>query len=306
MTRHVIITCALTGSAPTAGKNPNVPVTPAQIAAAAIEAAQEGAAIVHIHVRDVETGLEAWRPELFREVVERIRARNSELILNLTTGFGAGIIPSQGAGAPDVNGFLEDQMERFTHVQELLPEICSLDCGTMNFGGRELFVNTPEWLTRGAQLLQQINVKPELEVFELGHVRFAAALVEQGHISDPPLFQLCLGVPWGAPATTETMLAMRQALPSRAIWSAFGISASQIPMAVQAAILGGNARVGLEDNLYLKKGVLATNGALVAKLVEALAPLEMRPATPAEARRELGLVARPVPSRMGAAAQSPV
>ena len=295
MTRNVIITCALTGSAPTASKNPNVPVTPEQIAASAIEAAQEGAAIVHVHVRDPQTGLEAWRPELFREVVERIRERNTDLILNLTTGFGAAIFPPEGKGVMDVSGFLADQMERFAHVRELLPEICSLDCGTMNFGARELFVNTPDWLSRGAQLLQQINVKPEMEVFELGHVRFANALVEQGYISSPPLFQLCLGVPWGAPATTEAMVAMRQSLPPQAVWSAFGISSGQMPMAVQAAILGGHSRVGLEDNLYLKKGVLATNGALVAKLVQVLAPLDMRPATPAEARRELGLVARSLP-----------
>jgi 3-dehydrocarnitine:acetyl-CoA trimethylamine transferase len=292
MSRNVIITCALTGSEATAHKNPHVPVTPAQIAAAAIEAAQEGAAMVHIHVRDEQSGLEAWRPELFREVVERIRSRNSELILNLTTGFGASMRPPEHAGLTDLSGFLADQMERFAHVQELLPEICSLDCGTMNFGTQHLFVNTTHWLTQGAQLLQQINVKPELEVFELGHVRFASYLVEKGYISHPPLFQLCLGVPWGAPATTETMVAMRQALPPRAVWSAFGIGATQLPMAVQAAILGGHSRVGLEDNLYLKKGVLASNGALVAKLVEALSPLDMRPATPAEARRELGLVAR--------------
>ncbi len=200
MTRSVIITCALTGSGPTASKNPHVPVTPTQIAASAIEAAQEGAAIVHVHVRDAETGLEAWRPELFREVVERIRERNTELILNLTTGFGSAIFPADGKGAPDVSGFLTDQMERFAHVQELLPEICSLDCGTMNFGARELFINTPEWLTRGAQLLQQIKVKPEMEVFELGHVRFANALVEKGYISDPPLFQLCVSAsPGGRP-----------------------------------------------------------------------------------------------------------
>jgi uncharacterized protein (DUF849 family) len=295
MTRSVIITCALTGSSPTASKNPHVPITPTQIAAAAIEAAQEGAAMVHIHVRDAETGLESWRPELFREVVERIRARNTELILNLTTGFGAAIFPPEHAGTPDVSGFLTDQMERFAHVQQLLPEICSLDCGTMNFGARELFVNTPTWLTSGAQLLQQINVKPEMEVFELGHLRWAADMVAKGHISAPPLFQLCLGVPWGAPATTEAMLAMRQMLPPGSVWSAFGIGATQLPMAVQAAILGGHARVGLEDNLYLKKGMLATNGALVAKLVEALSPLDMRPATPAEARRELGLIARSVP-----------
>ncbi len=291
MTRSVIITCAVTGSEATVHKNPNVPVTPAQIAASALEAAQEGAAMVHIHVRDADSGLESWRPELFREVVERIRARNSELILNLTTGFGAGIVPPEHAGSLDLSGYLADQMERFAHVQELLPEICSLDCGTMNFGGRQLFVNTPDWLTRGAQLLQQLKVKPELEVFELGHVRFATHLLEKGYLSDPPLFQLCLGVPWGAPATTEAMVAMRQALPPRAVWSAFGIGATQLPMAVQAAILGGHARVGLEDNLYLKKGVLATNGALVAKLVEALSPLDMRPATPVEARRQLGLAA---------------
>jgi uncharacterized protein (DUF849 family) len=296
MTRSVIITCALTGSEPTVHKNPHVPVTPAQIAAAAIEAAQEGAAMVHIHVRDEHSGLEAWRPELFREVVERIRSRNSELILNLTTGFGASMLPPERAGLTDLSGFLADQMERFAHVQELLPEICSLDCGTMNFGPRHLFVNTPDWLTRGAQLLQQINVKPELEVFELGHVRFASHLVEKGYISDPPLFQLCLGVPWGAPATTETMVAMRQGLPPGAVWSAFGIGAAQLPMAVQAALLGGHARVGLEDNLYVKKGVLATNAALVAKLVEALSPLDLRPASAAEARRELGLVARSAPS----------
>jgi uncharacterized protein (DUF849 family) len=294
MSQQVIITCAVTGASPTAHRNPHVPVTPEQIAAAAAEAASEGAAIVHIHVRDPETGLESWRPELFREVVSRIRELSPDLIINLTTGFGAAVFVPESEGAPDTGGFLLNQMDRFAHVQDLRPEICSLDCGTMNFGERELFVNSAHWLARGAQLLQQIGVKPELEVFDLGHVRFANSLVDKGYIDRDPLFQLCLGVPWGAPATCEAMLAMRNALPRNAIWSSFGIGRAQLSTAVQAALMGGHVRVGLEDNLYLERGVPASNPALVANLVEVLARLDIRPMAADEARAALGL---PVKSR---------
>jgi uncharacterized protein (DUF849 family) len=299
MTQNVIITCAVTGASPTAHRNPHVPVTPVQIAAAAVAAGKEGAAVVHIHVRDPQTGLEAWRPELFREVVSRIREQAAHLIVNLTTGFGAAILLPQSSGEPDVSGFLEDQMERFAHVQELLPEICSLDCGTINFGERELFVNSPDWLARGAQLLQRIGVKPELEVFDLGHIRYASELIDRGFIERRALFQLCMGIAWGAPATCEAMLAMRNALPRDVVWSGFGIGKAQLSCAIQAALLGGHVRVGLEDNLYLKRGIPASNPALVANLVEVLARMDIQPMAAAAARATLGLRSRSdVPDRL--------
>jgi uncharacterized protein (DUF849 family) len=290
MSREVIITCAVTGAGDTVSKNPYVPVTPAEIAAAVAEAAREGAAIAHIHVRNPRTGLEAWDRHLFREVVARCRDLEEDIILNLTTGFGAEITPPTIAGGvPDFTDFLLDQMERLAHVEELLPEICSLDCGTTNFGDRAIFVNSPNWLELAAERLQTIGVKPELEVFELGHIRFAQHLMKRGKIARPPLFQICLGIPWAAPATSETMVAMRQALPPGVEWSGFGIGRHQMPMALQAALLGGNVRVGLEDCLFIDKAVPASNGQLVRRVVELLRKIGSRPATAAEARQRLQL-----------------
>ena len=293
MARPVIITCALTGGASYTGKNPAVPKSPREIADSALDAARAGAAIVHIHVREPETGEPSMRFELYQETVERIRDAGTDVIINLTTGAGARFIP--GDDNPAVGGSgttLCPWPERVVHVQKLNPEVCSLDVGSMNFGER-VFVNTPAHLRAMAEAIRDNDTKPELEVFELGHVRLATHLVESGLVAPPPLFQICLGIPWGAPATPETMLTMRDHLPAGALWAAFGIGATQFPMAAQAVLLGGHVRVGLEDNLYLSRGVPApSNAALVEKAVAIVEQLGEHPASPVEARSILGLAPR--------------
>ncbi len=288
MTRPVIITCALTGGAPFTGKNKAVPVTPQEIADSAIGAARAGAAIVHIHVRDPETGQPSMRPDLYRETVERIRDSGVDVIINLTTGPGARFVP--GDDDPRVGGAgttMKPWPERVTHVEELKPEVCSLDVGSMNFG-EHVFVNTPAHLRKMAEAIRNTGTKPELEVFDLGHVRLARRLVEDGLVKPPPLFQICLGIPWGAPATPETMLAMRDQLPAGALWAGFGIGATQFPMVAQAVLLGGHVRVGLEDNLWLRRGVPApSNAALVERAVTIIDELGEQPASVPEARRIL-------------------
>lgn len=289
MNREVIVSCAITGAGDTADKNSNVPVTPQEIAESAIEAAEAGAAVAHIHVRDPETGKGCNDPELFREVVERIRESDTDVVINLTAGGGGDFFPNDedpGVGAPGTN--VQSPEERHAHVEELLPEICTLDCGSYNFADF-LYLNTEGWIRRQASLIQQAGVKPEIECFELGHVRLARQLVQEGLVDDPPFFQLCLGIPWAAEANTETMHAMRDALPAGAQWCGFGVGRMQIPMAAQSVLLGGNVRVGLEDNLYLDKGVPATNGQLVERAVGVIESLGARPVTPAEAREKLGL-----------------
>lgn len=289
MNREVIVSCAITGAGDTAGKNSNVPVTPQEIAESAIEAAEAGAAVAHIHVRDPETGKGCNDPELFREVVERIRESDTDVVINLTAGGGGDFFPNDedpGVGAPGTN--VQSPEERHAHVEELLPEICTLDCGSYNFADF-LYLNTEGWIRRQASLIQQAGVKPEIECFELGHIRLARQLVQEGLVDDPPFFQLCLGIPWAAEANTETMHAMRDALPAGAQWCGFGVGRMQIPMAAQSVLLGGNVRVGLEDNLYLDKGVPATNGQLVERAVGVIESLGAIPVTPAEAREKLGL-----------------
>ena len=292
MTRPVIITCALTGGADLSDKNKAVPVSPQQIADSAIGAAEAGAAIVHIHVRDPRTGRPSMKFEFYRETVERIRDAGVDVVVNLTTGPGARFVP--GNGDPSVAGpgsTLKPWPERVKHVSALKPEVCSLDVGSMNFG-EHVFVNTPAHLREMAKAIRDAGTKPELEVFELGHIRLARHLVDSGLIAPPPLFQICLGIPWGAPATPETMLAMRDHLPAGSLWAAFGIGAMQFPMVAQAVMLGGHTRVGLEDNLYLARGVQApSNAALVEKAVHIVELLGERAATPAEARDILGLSA---------------
>ncbi len=291
MNHDVIITCAVTGAGDTTGRSEHVPVTPEQIANAAIEAANAGAAVAHIHVRDPETGKGSRDVGLFKEAVERVRDSGVDVIINLTAGMGGDWIPSDDD--PSMPGPGTDMVgpeERLAHVVECLPDICSLDCGTMIFGnGNDLYLNTPTYLRKMAQITQELGVKPELEVFDLGQIRLARALVEDGLIDAPPMFQLCLGIPWGAGADTETMVAMKQALPADALWAGFGISRMQMPMVAQAMILGGNVRVGLEDNIYLDRGVLATNGQLVERATEIIARLGGRVLTPAEARDKIGL-----------------
>jgi uncharacterized protein (DUF849 family) len=269
-----------------------VPVTPGAIAAACIEAAREGAAIAHVHVRDPRTGQGSREVALYREVVERVRDSGTDVILNLTTGMGGDYVPDESDPARAGTGTdLVPPLVRLEHIEALRPGLCSLDCGTMNFGA-SVFMNTPAHLEQMAARIRELRVKPELEVFELGHIRFAKELIAQGLIDRPPLFQLCLGIPWGAPADLPTLLAMRAALPAEALWSAFGIGREQFPMVTQAVLLGGNVRVGLEDNLYLAHGRLATNGELVARAVEIIGRLGRGIANATTARQRLGIPLR--------------
>lgn len=291
MNSETIVTCAVTGAGDTTGKNPHVPVTPREIADAAIEAARAGAAIAHIHVRDPETGKGSRDVRLFKEAVDLVRASGTDVVINLTAGMGGDWTPSPDDPAlPGPGTDMIGPDERLAHVKQCLPEICSLDCGTLNFGnGDEIYISTPPMLRRMAQLTQEWGVKPELEVFDLGHIRFAKAMIEEGLIDAPPMFQLCLGIPWGADQTVETMAAMKAQLPPGASWASFGISRMQMPMAAAAVVLGGNVRVGLEDNIWLDRGVPATNGQLVSRVVEIIERMGGRVLSPQEARNKLKL-----------------
>jgi uncharacterized protein (DUF849 family) len=289
MNRPVIITCALTGSADTTGISSYVPVTPEQIANEALAAHAAGAAIVHIHVRDPQTGQPSREIELYRDVVQRIRGSGADVLINLTTGIGARFMPDKTDPNRNAMLGLVSPEERVQHVLELRPDICSLDVATMNFG-KHAFVNVPEHIERIARAAQSVGVKPELEVFDLGHAALAQHLYKQGLFSDPVWFQLCLGIPWGAPATTEAMIAMKQMVPQGGNWSAFGVSAQQFPMVAQAVILGGHVRVGLEDNLYLARGQLSPgNAPLVERAARIIRDLGAEIATPAQARSTLGI-----------------
>ena len=294
MNHDIIITCALTGAGDTTSKSPHVPVTPKQIAAAAVEAAKAGATVVHCHVRDPQTGKFSRDVALYREVMERIREADVDIIVNLTAGMGGDLEIGAGENPMEFgpNTDLVGPLTRLAHVEELLPEICTLDCGTLNFGdGDTIYVSTPAQLRAGAKRIQELGVKAELEIFDTGHLWFAKQMIKEG-LLDNPLFQLCLGIPWGAPADTTTMKAMVDNLPADAVWAGFGIGRMQMPMAAQAVLLGGNVRVGLEDNLWLDKGVLATNGQLVERAGEILSRLGARVLTPAEGRKKMGLVQR--------------
>ena len=292
MNYEVIITCAVTGSGNTAEKHPDLPKSPEQIAAAAIEAAEAGAAVAHIHVRDPKTGEAGRKLEWYQEVVERVRASSTDVVLNLTAGMGGDFMPdkedpSKGGSGTD----MANPEERLAHVKNMLPEICTLDCGTQNYSSTA-YVSTPDMLREMAKIIQELGVKPEIEVFELGQIWFAKQLIKEGLIDEPPLFQLCMGIPWTAEANAENMLALRNMLPENSIWAGFGISRLQMPMVAQAMILGGNVRVGLEDNLYLKKGVLASNGQLVERAVEIIERLGGSIVSPQQTREKLGLTKR--------------
>jgi uncharacterized protein (DUF849 family) len=291
----IIITCAVTGSGDTVGKSPKVPVTPEQIATSALEAASAGAAIVHCHVRDIKTGKGTRSVDLYREVVERIRAKNKDVIINLTAGMGGDLEVGAGekpmAWGPGTD--LVGPVERLLHVAELRPEICTLDCGSLNFGdGNAIVVQTPVQLRDQAKLIKSYGVKPEMEIFDSGNLWFAKQLCAEGLIDAPPLFQLCLGIPWGAPYNTETMAYQKSLLPEGAVWAAFGIGRNQFQAVAQAVLLGGHVRVGLEDNLWLEKGVHASNGQLVEKAVKVIEILGTKVATPDEARAILQLKPR--------------
>jgi uncharacterized protein (DUF849 family) len=290
MQRKVMISCAVTGSADTPGRNPAVPVTPAQIAQSAIDAAKAGAAIVHIHVRNPETTRPSMNPAHYREVVERIRASGSDVLINLTTGPGARFSPGNDDPLqPGPGTTMKSAAERVQHIVELKPEICSLDMGSMNMGPY-VFVNTPGYLETMAVAIRDADVLPELEVFEAGHLLLAKRLIETGHIKAPGMFQICLGISWAQPATPEAMSYMRSLLPANSPWFAFGISLHQFPRVAQAVLLGGHPRVGLEDNIYLEKGKLApSNAALVEKAAKIIEILGDVVATPADARQILGL-----------------
>jgi uncharacterized protein (DUF849 family) len=294
MNWEVFVTCAVTGVGDTTGRSDRVPVTPDQIAESALEAARAGAAVVHIHVRDPDTGKGARDPRLYKEVVDRIRSSGVDVVLNLTAGMGGDLVlGSDEAPLPpnDEGTDLVGATERLEHVAELLPEICTLDCGSMNFaaGGDYLLVNTPGMLRAMARRVQELGVRPELEVFDTGHLVFVKELIADGLIDDPPLIQLCTGIPYGAPDDPLTLLAMVSQLPPGAIFSTFSIGRMQLPFVAMAALVGGNVRVGLEDNVYLSRGRLATNGELVERAVTILEAMNARVLGPGEVREKLKL-----------------
>jgi uncharacterized protein (DUF849 family) len=292
--REVFVTCAVTGAGATVERSAHVPVTPEQIADSAIEAARAGAAIVHLHVRDPDTGAGGRDRRHFREVVERIRSADVDVVINLTAGMGGDLVLG-GAEAPlppDADATdMAGATERLAHVAELRPEICTLDCGTMNFaaGGDYVMTNTPSMLRAMAAQVRELGVRPELEVFDTGHLVLAAELIRDGLIDAPPLIQLCMGIPYGAPDDPGTLLALVNRLPPGAVFSAFSIGAMQLPYVALAAILGGNARVGLEDNLYLSRGRLGTNAELVERAVAILQAMNVRVLGPDEVRERLAL-----------------
>ncbi len=263
------ITCAVTGSGDTADKHPELPITPEQIATASIEAAKAGAAVAHIHVRDPETGKGSRNLDHYKEVVDRVRSADVDVVLNLTAGMGGDLGLGPGETPMAFNQELTDlvgPMERIIHIDTLRPEICTLDCGSMNFGeGNFVVINTPDMLRAKAAKFKEFGVKPELEVFDTGHLWFVRQMVDEGLIDGTPLVQLCTGIPYGAPTDLATLLAMVGNLPDGAVWSSFGLGRMQMPWAAAAVLAGGNIRVGLEDNLYLERGVFASNAKLVEK-----------------------------------------
>jgi uncharacterized protein (DUF849 family) len=292
MNRSVIISCAVTGSGNSISKNPHVPVTPKEIAEASIEAAKAGAAIAHIHVRDPNTGAPSRELALYQEVVDRIRSSDTDVIINLTTGMGGDLYLGPDSAPLDFGADTDciGQIERQSHVEELLPEICSLDCGSFNYAVENyVYVSTTEMLRLGAARLQKIGVKPELEVFDLGHIWFAKQMLKEELLDMPPLFQICLDVRWGAQALPRNFQAMVDNLPDNANWAGFALGAMEMPMVAQAALLGGNVRVGLEDNLYLDRGVLASNAQLVERSRTILELMGASIQSPAEARKTLEL-----------------
>lgn len=294
MNTEVFITCAVTGAGETTAKSDKVPVTPQQIADSAIDAAKAGAAIAHIHVRDPLTGRGCRRLDLYTEVVERIRASGTDVIINLTAGMGGDLVlggveqvlPLDAAGT-DMAG----ATERLEHVARLRPEMCTLDCGTMNFssGGDYIMANTPSVLRAMAAQVRALGVRPELEVFDTGHLVMAKDLVAAGLIDNPLLIQFCMGIAYGAPDDPTTLLALVHQLPAGAIFSAFAIGRMQLPYVAMAALAGGNVRVGLEDNIYLSRGRMATNAELVARAVTILQAMNVSVLGPAAVREKLQL-----------------
>jgi uncharacterized protein (DUF849 family) len=294
--REVFITCAVTGSGGTQDRSPHVPRSPAEIASSAIDAARAGAAIVHCHVRDPETGKPSRDPEYYREVTERIRESEVDVVLNLTAGMGGDMIfgpterplPLMEKGTDMVGA-----SERVRHVADCLPEICTLDCGTMNFAEADyVMTNTPGMLRAMGAMMTELGVLAEIEAFDTGHLWFAKELVKEGVLKSPALVQLCMGVPWGAPNDLNTFMAMVNNLPADWNWSAFSLGRDQMPYVAAAVLAGGNVRVGLEDNLWLGKGQLATNAQLVERAVTIIENMGARVIGPEEVRAKLALTKR--------------
>lgn len=302
MNWEVFITCAVTGAGDTVGKSDRVPVTPKQIAESALEAARAGAAVAHIHVRDPESGKPARAPALYREVVERVREADQDVVLNLTAGMGGDLVLGSAERPLPLDPHGTDMVgaeERLAHVSELLPEICTIDCGTMNFSaGDYVMTNTPSMLRAMASRIKQLGVRPEIEVFDTGHLVLAKQLVKEGLIDDPVMVQLCMGIPYGAPDDPLTLLALANQIPAGWTFSAFSIGRMQLPFVAMAPLAGGNVRVGLEDNIYLSKGRLASNGELVERARTILEAMNVRVLGPEEVRQKLKL--KKQPARAGA------
>lgn len=292
MNRDVFITCAVTGSGGTQERSPHVPRSPAEIAESAIRAAKAGASIVHCHVRDPNTGAPARDKALYREVTDRIRQADVDVVLNLTAGMGGDLV----FGPPDnplplqAGTDMIGAEERLAHIAECLPEICTLDCGTMNFAEADyVMTNTPGMLRAMGARMTELGVKPEIEAFDTGHLWLAKQLVTEGILQDPALVQLCMGIPWGAPDDLNTFMAMVNNVPSNWNWSAFSIGRNELPYVAASVLAGGNVRVGLEDNLWLAKGELATNEALVDRAVTIIEAMGAKVMGPEAVRAKLGL-----------------
>ncbi len=295
MNQEVFVTCAVTGSGNTQDRSEHVPRSPREIADSAIAAARAGAAVVHCHVRDPETGAPSRDLGLYRELTDRIRAADVDVVLNLTAGMGGDIVfggveaPFPVTSATDMIG----ASERVAHIAECLPEICTLDCGTMNFAEADyVMTNTPGMLQAMGRMMTELGVKPEIEAFDTGHLWYAKQLVADGILDSPALVQLCMGVPWGAPDDLNTFMAMVNNVPPDWTFSAFGLGRHQMAYVAASVLAGGNVRVGLEDNLWLGKGTLATNAQLVARAVDIIENMGARVIGPQQVREKLGLQKR--------------
>ncbi len=294
--RDVFITCAVTGSGSSQDKSPHVPRSPEQIAASAIDAAKAGAAVVHCHVREPDTGVPSRRLELYREVTERIRESDVDVVLNLTAGMGGDMVFGGDESPLPLNDAGTDMIgasARVAHIKECLPEICTLDCGTMNFAEADyVMTNTPGMLRAMGRMMTECGVKPEIEAFDTGHLWLAKQLVHEGVLDSPALVQLCMGIPWGAPDDLNTFMAMVNNVPDDWTFSAFSIGRNEMPYVAASVLAGGNVRVGLEDNLYLERGVLATNAQLVERAATVIENLGSRVIGQAEVRKQLNLQKR--------------
>ncbi len=296
MNREVFITCPVTGSGGTQDRSPHIPRSPKEIAESAIEAAKAGAAIVHCHVRDPETGAASRKVEYYREVTERIRDADTDVVINLTAGMGGDLVmgsAQQPLPLDEKGTDMASAADRVEHVAECRPEICTLDCGTMNFAEADyVMVNTPGMLRQMAGIMKDLGVRVEIEAFETGHLWFAKQLADEGLIEKPVMVQLCMGIPWGAPDDLNTFMAMVNNVPSDWTYSAFSLGRNEMPYVAAAVLAGGNVRVGLEDNLYLEKGVLATNAQLVERAVGIIEAMGARVIGPDEVREKLKLEKR--------------